>query len=30
MRDDAVSLKAMLNHAREAVVLLNDTSRETF
>ena len=30
MRDDAVSLKDMLNHACEAVELLSDTSRETF
>ena len=30
MHDDAVSLKDMLNHAREAVELLSDTSRETF
>ena len=30
MRDDAVSLKDLLNHAREAVELLSDTSRETF
>jgi uncharacterized protein with HEPN domain len=28
MRDDTVSLKDMLTHAREAVVLLGDTSRE--
>jgi len=28
--DDAVSLKDMLNHAREAVELLGDTSREAF
>jgi len=30
MRDDAVSLKDMLNHACEAVALLGDTSREAF
>lgn len=30
MRDDAVSLKDMLNHAREAVTLLRDTNREAF
>jgi hypothetical protein len=30
MRDDAVSLKDMLDHAREAVALLRDTNRETF
>ncbi len=28
MRDDTVSLKDMLTHAREAVALLGDTSRE--
>ena len=28
--DDAVSLRDMLNHAREAVELLGDTSREAF
>src|SRR3972149_4723560 len=30
MRDDTVSLKDMLSHAREAVALLGDTSREAF
>jgi len=30
MHDDAVSLKDMLNHAREAVELLSDTSRDAF
>ena len=30
MHDDAVSLKDMLNHAREAVELLSHTSREAF
>ena len=30
MRDDAVSLKDMLDHAREAVALLRDTNRESF
>ena len=29
-RDDRVSLKDMLDHAREAVTLLGDTSREDF
>jgi uncharacterized protein with HEPN domain len=28
MRDDTISLKDMLSHAREAVALLGDTSRE--
>lgn len=30
MRDDAISMKDMLDHAREAVALLNDTNRESF
>lgn len=30
MRDDAVSLKDMLDHAHEAVALLTDTNRESF